>query len=69
MEAVSQRRLSYEVIPDRDTPGVWRAEAIDMDGDGACWVVIFATPSAEVDAREYARWKNGSVMDADGQPQ
>ena len=55
--AISQKALEYVVAESRDTPGEWRAEAIDHDHDGDCYSVLFYGPDAEARASEYARWK------------
>lgn len=51
-------RLKYEVVESRGVPGEWRAEAINMEGDGEVYVVLFSGPSARERAEEYAEWKN-----------
>jgi hypothetical protein len=38
--------------------GTWRAEAIDREGDGDCFVVISSGPEAHSRATEYAAWMN-----------
>ena len=51
--------MQYEVTESRDVPpGEWRAEAIDYDSEGECYVTIFAGPDAEQRARAYAQWMN-----------
>lgn len=50
--------LKYEVAEDKLFPSDWRVEASDYESDGECYVVIFAGPSAEERAREYADFKN-----------
>lgn len=50
--------LTYQAFEDRKSPGDWRAEAIDHDSEGECYVVIFSGPDAQARAQEYAAWKN-----------
>lgn len=50
--------LTYEVVPCNEHPDEWRAEAIDYDSEGECYVTIFSGPSSEDRAREYADWMN-----------
>lgn len=56
--------MRYEVIEDRTSPHDWRAEAADMDGDGAVYVAIFSGPDARQRAEEYAAWKAEMVQAA-----
>ena len=49
--------MNYEVVPDKETPDVWRVEAIDYDADGQCYVAVFTGAQAQERAREYAAWK------------
>ncbi len=49
--------MDYEVFEDRQSPGDWRVEAINIDGDGECYVAIFSGPQAKERAEEYAEWK------------
>lgn len=53
--------MTYEVIQDRREASVWRAEAIDHEGDGDCYVVIFSGPDAQARAECYAAWMNQAV--------
>lgn len=53
--------LNAEVVKRRDTPGAWGVEAIDIGGDGQCFVTIFAGPQARERAVEYAHVKYASV--------
>jgi hypothetical protein len=52
------QRLEYVAVESRDTPGEWRTEAIDTEGDGAVYVTLFAGPDSRERAEEYANWKN-----------
>lgn len=52
--------MIYEVVPDQFALGSWRAEAIDYDSEGECYVVPFYGPDSEARAKEYADWKNES---------
>ena len=54
--------LVYEVSRCRVFPYDWRAEAINFTGDGEGNVAIFSGPLAEEHAREYAAWKNATVV-------
>jgi hypothetical protein len=51
--------MEYVVVPDKQIPDTWRAEAIDHDGDGACYVVTFTGPDSRKRAEMYAEWANG----------
>ena len=54
--------LPAEVVERKDTPGAWGVEAIDVAGDGECYVAVFSGPRAKELAREYALTKYpGSV--------
>ena len=53
-----KRELKYEVVESRGVKGEWRAEAIDFDDEGQCYVVLFSGPHAKERAEEYATWKN-----------
>jgi hypothetical protein len=55
---------SFEVAEDRSSPGDWRVESIDFDGEGECLSVIFLGNGAEELAREYAGWKDGQRIDS-----
>ena len=57
----SQPALQIAVEERRNEPGVWTVEAIDIDGDGDIYQVLFRGPEAEKRAHEYARFKYGSV--------
>lgn len=50
--------MEWEMFPDRDTPDTWRVEATSTDGEGLCYVTIFAGPDSERRAREYGEWMN-----------
>lgn len=45
-----------EVFRCRLSPGDWRVEKIDSDGDGGIDVTIFSGPNAEERARAYLAW-------------
>ena len=49
--------MIYEIVEPTDANGDWRVEAIDYDGDGGKDVLTFSGPTAEGDARQYARHK------------
>ncbi len=42
------------VAPDAETPGAWRVEEIDADGDGGVAVAVFFGVDAERRARDHA---------------
>ncbi len=50
--------MKYETVEDRQSPGDWRAEAVNDEGDGEVYVAIFTGPDAKERAQEYAAWKN-----------
>lgn len=50
--------MEYEVAQDRTDASAWRAEAIDHENEGACYVVLFMGPNAEERARNYADHMN-----------
>mgnify|MGYP001572085326 CR=1 FL=1 len=53
--------MEYEVVQSRGVvPEEWRAEAIDHEGDGDCYVVLFSGPNAQIRASEYATWKTAT---------
>jgi hypothetical protein len=54
---------TYEAVQDATCLDCWRVEAIDFANEGVCYVAIFSGPNAEQRAREYADWKNASLMD------
>lgn len=54
--------MKYEVFQDQHVLGNWRAEAIDHDSDGECYVVIFSGPNA----KERAEWYVALISDPDG---
>ncbi len=56
--SVTRTKLEYEVTEDRKVPGTWRAEAINYEGDGEGYVVIFSGPQAKERALEYADSQN-----------
>lgn len=49
--------LEYEVVKDKLEPGAWRVEAIDFDGEGECYLVVFMGAFAKERAEEYAEFK------------
>jgi hypothetical protein len=49
--------MTYEVVPDKEVSGSWRVEAIDYQNEGVGYIAIFAGPSAQQRAEEYADWK------------
>lgn len=49
--------MDYEVFEDKESPGDWRVEAINMESDGECYVAIFSGPRARERAEEYVKWK------------
>jgi len=54
--------MLHEVIKDKHEIDTWRVEAINKEGDGEVFVVIFSGPDAEARALAYVNWKN-SVPD------
>ena len=50
--------LRYETIEDKMSPGDYRVEAIDRQGDGEVYIAIFVGPDAKQRAEEYADWKS-----------
>jgi hypothetical protein len=57
--ARSRTELQVAVEERRGEPGVWTVEAIDIDGDGEIYQVLFVGPDAKQRAYEYARFKYG----------
>lgn len=51
--------LQVEVVERRDTPGAWAVEAININGDGECYLAVFSGPDAPARAAEYASMKYG----------
>lgn len=51
-------RMRYEVFEDRLTPGDWRVEAFDEQGEGQVYITMFIGPAARERAEEYAAWKS-----------
>ncbi len=49
----------WTAFEDKLSRGDWRAEAIDHDDEGACYVTIFAGPNAQRRAEAYAASENG----------
>ncbi len=58
--------LTYEVVQDKNNPADWRVEACNVEGDGECYVTIFAGPMAANRAIEYAHWVGGDEGRSDG---
>ena len=50
--------MKYEIVTTSANPDTARAEAIDHDSEGECYVVEFSGPKALKRAEEYAAWKN-----------
>jgi hypothetical protein len=48
------------VLQGREESGLWRVEY--CDGDGGCYVTIFAGPAAELRAREYYEALKGAKL-------
>jgi len=53
--------MKYEVFEDKVTPGLWCVEAIDYEGEGEVYVVIFSGPKSREMAEEYHAWKSQQV--------
>lgn len=53
--------MQYEVVQSKNSPGEWRVEAINYDGDGEIYGAIFYGPHAEDRAREYANAENDTL--------
>lgn len=49
--------LTVDITQILDSPGVWTVEAIGQDGE--IYQAIFAGPTSEIRAREYASLKYG----------
>jgi hypothetical protein len=52
-------KLAWEAFPAVSDAAEWRVEACDTEGDGSCYVTIFAGRDAESRARKYAAWMSG----------
>ena len=50
--------MEYLVAKDPKHPDRWVAQAINFDGEGEVYTVVFVGYGAEAQAREYAAWKN-----------
>jgi hypothetical protein len=50
--------MDYEVVPDRDTPGVWRVEWTVDEGEGSFCLATFTGPDARAQAEAYAEEKS-----------
>jgi hypothetical protein len=53
--------MYYEVLEDREEPGLWRVEAINEAGEGEVYVTLFSGPDARARAEAYAAWKSGAI--------
>ena len=51
--------FDVDVVERSGAPGAWGVEAIDMQGDGDCYLAVFSGRDAESRAREYASLKYG----------
>lgn len=49
----SKEPPNWILAQSRDVPGEWRAESINVDGDGGCSVVIFSGLNAEANAKRF----------------
>ena len=47
-----------ELFEDKISPGDWRVERLDPDGEGAVDVAIFSGANAQLLAIEYFYWQN-----------
>jgi hypothetical protein len=54
--------MKYTAVESRNTPGEWRVEFIDDNGEGEVEVTLFSGKNAESRAKEYAVWKNRQVL-------
>jgi hypothetical protein len=61
--------MTYEVAESKGYPGEWRVEAINMEGDGECYVTLFCGPLAQERAREYAALKMSQLFSERARPQ
>ena len=62
-------KIEHAVVADKHTLGAWRVEAIDFEGEGACYIAVFTGPFSRERAEEYAEWKNnGKVLFRDSGP-
>ncbi len=58
--------MEYLVAQDPKHPDRWVAQAINFDGEGEVYTVVFVGYGAEAQAREYAAWKNSqSLLEAE----
>ena len=51
--------LNVEICERKDAPGVWAVEALNLQGDGECYLTLFSGPNAKGRAIEYRDWKYG----------
>ena len=58
-ENIMPKQVAYkaEIVERKDTLGSWGVEAINIEGDGECYLAIFSGPEAKGRAEEYARFK------------
>lgn len=54
--------MEYKVLQDSENNDRWLAQAINFDGEGEVYTVLFLGYEAEERAREYAEWKNSSLV-------
>ena len=52
--------MRYEVVQSREDATTWVAGAVDDEGEGEMYMVIFEGPHARERADEYAVWKNAA---------
>jgi len=53
--------MLYEVQESAEARGNYLAFAIDHEGEGEIYLVLFSGPKAKERAEEYASWKNEQV--------
>jgi hypothetical protein len=53
--------MEYEVAQDQDHSERWVAQAIDFEGEGEVYTVLFVGRDAEHRAHEYAEWQNARL--------
>jgi hypothetical protein len=58
--------MKFQVAQDQKYPDRWVAQAINFDGEGEVYTVVFVGYGAEAQAHEYADWKNSqNLMEVD----
>lgn len=62
------QRLVFEVMRDKINGFDWIVGAVNDAGDGEIYTATFSGPNAKERAEEYARWKNGQVIDSANTP-